>query len=437
MQNTELNVKKVIDSNQNYKLIPCSRRKFLKLGLLTSSTLALAACGGSSSSNINPQPTTLNPASANISPGSVLTNDRQLQKVLIIGAGAAGLVAAYELTLAGHDVTILEARERSGGRIHTLLTPFNNQQFAEAGASRIPSNHNVTLAYAAHFGLTLDTFYPASADYININNGVTERIPSAQYIAQPPFPTSLNRSEYRKIRGGMFQLPQAFSNSLSDKIFYDSAVNSVFQDGDKVVVNTENGQQHNADRILCTVPLPVLNKIEFSPALSEQKMLAASGGYQYTASSRFFTQFSQRFWLNDGLNAWGDSDLPEEIWQPTWDDNASTGIIQSYLRGAVATQFDGLSHSQQVESVHNRWQTAFPDLRQHIATTHVHSWAAETWSGSAYASPSPAEELALGSHISMAEDRVHFAGEHASEFHGWIQGALESGLRAATEIHQL
>jgi monoamine oxidase len=137
------------------------------------------------------------------------------------------------------------------------------------------------------------------------------------------------------------------------------------------------------------------------------------------------------------LNAWGDSNLPEEIWQPTWDDNASSGIIQSYLIGTVAAQFDLLPLNQQIESVHNRWRAAFPDVPHYIATNHVHSWATETWSGSAFASPSTAQELTLGNHIGRPEGHIHFAGEHASGFHGWIQGALESGLRAATEIHQV
>ncbi len=56
------------------------------------------------------------------------------KKVLILGAGMAGLVAAYELTQLGHDVTVLEARTRLGGRVHTLREPFADGLYAEAGA---------------------------------------------------------------------------------------------------------------------------------------------------------------------------------------------------------------------------------------------------------------------------------------------------------------
>jgi uncharacterized protein with NAD-binding domain and iron-sulfur cluster len=44
--------------------------------------------------------------------------------VIVVGAGLAGLAAAYELTLRGHDVTVLEAQSRPGGRVHTLREPF-------------------------------------------------------------------------------------------------------------------------------------------------------------------------------------------------------------------------------------------------------------------------------------------------------------------------
>jgi monoamine oxidase len=82
------------------------------------------------------------------------------KRVIIIGAGLAGLSAAYELTQAGHDVTVLEARTRPGGRVHTLRDQFADGLYAEAGATRIPNHHHFTLKYVELFGLTLDPFEP-------------------------------------------------------------------------------------------------------------------------------------------------------------------------------------------------------------------------------------------------------------------------------------
>src|SRR5229473_5327639 len=76
------------------------------------------------------------------------------KRVIILGAGLAGLVAAYELTQAGHDVTVLEARARPGGRVHTLREPFSDGLHAEEGATFVPDNHELTLTYVRRFGLT-------------------------------------------------------------------------------------------------------------------------------------------------------------------------------------------------------------------------------------------------------------------------------------------
>lgn len=82
------------------------------------------------------------------------------KKVIIVGAGLAGLSAAYELTRVGHDVTILEARTRPGGRVHTLRDHFADGLYAEAGAARIPNHHHFTIKYVELFSLTLDPFEP-------------------------------------------------------------------------------------------------------------------------------------------------------------------------------------------------------------------------------------------------------------------------------------
>ncbi len=409
-----------------------ARRKFLKQSLVVFSSASISGCGGSST------PTQVTPPStgSNDTPGA-LTQTSDPLNIVIIGAGMSGLIAGYELLRAGHQVTILEARNRVGGRVHTLYEPFENGQFAEAGASRIPSDHNLTLAYIEHFALNIDPFYPKTNDYFNLQNNVSSVISAQEYINQPPWPGSVNRSDYYKIRGGMANLPLAVASSLSDNIIYASPVESVQQSNDNVVIYTRNNEQYLADRVLCTVPLPVLNKISFTPPLSDEKTLASNGGYDYTDSTRLYTQFSERFWLADNLNGWGDTNWPEEVWQPTWDNGESSGIMQSYLRNFTATELDTFDKGQQIESVHTRWQYVFPQLEDFIISNHLYSWQKEDWTGSAYASPTNAQNAALASHIELAEDRVHFAGEHASQFHGWIQGAIASGMRAADEIHTL
>lgn len=94
-----------------------------------------------------------------------------MSDVIIIGAGLAGLAAAYELSQAGHDVTILEAQMRPGGRVQTLRVPFADGLYAEAGAARIPDNHHWTLKYVRLFGLELAPFYPSALRFVRHMRG--------------------------------------------------------------------------------------------------------------------------------------------------------------------------------------------------------------------------------------------------------------------------
>ena len=401
------------------------------------SLLALTACGGGSSqadSNSVPDaPSTTQPEGD--TPGA-LTDANNMQKIVVIGAGMSGLVAAYELSRAGHDVTLLEARDRSGGRVHTLRAPFSENQFAEAGASRIPSDHDLTLAYIAHFSLELQPFYPDYGNYVVLRNNQTVSIPADEYINQPPWPGSVNRSAYSKIRGGMNQLPLAFAETLGSIIFYNAVVTSVEQQNDQVMVNTQDGQLHVADRLLCTVPLPVLTNIQFTPPLSSEKQQAADGAFHYSPSVRVYSQFDLKFWENQGLNGWGESDRPEEIWHPTWSDSESSGILMSYLRGTAAAELDELTEQTLIDDIQQNWRLSFSGALENSAHHHIFSWAKEIYSGSAFASPTPEQSATYAHHLTLPEGRIHFAGEHASNHHAWIQGALESGIRAAREIHQ-
>ncbi len=80
------------------------------------------------------------------------------RKVIVVGAGLAGLSAAWELSRAGYDVDILEARTRAGGRVHTLHEGFADHMYAESGAMSFPDTHRLVIHYAQQFDLPLQNY---------------------------------------------------------------------------------------------------------------------------------------------------------------------------------------------------------------------------------------------------------------------------------------
>ena len=103
---------------------------------------------------------------------SLPTDSGHGRSVVILGAGIAGLISAYELQKAGYRVTVLEARDRVGGRVWTIRggdkitqtgrpdqrATFDPGLYFNAGAARIPSTHRIILGYARRFGVPMETF---------------------------------------------------------------------------------------------------------------------------------------------------------------------------------------------------------------------------------------------------------------------------------------
>ncbi|GGE31518.1 putative L-amino-acid oxidase YobN [Pullulanibacillus camelliae] len=94
------------------------------------------------------------------------------KKIIVVGAGMAGLVTASLLKEAGHEVVILEATQRVGGRIYTLREPFVDDLYLDVGAMRIPSHHELVIEYIKKFGLEINAFVNTTPNDIIFANGV-------------------------------------------------------------------------------------------------------------------------------------------------------------------------------------------------------------------------------------------------------------------------
>src|SRR5215468_3825274 len=112
-------------------------------------------------------------------------------KVVVLGAGMAGLSAAYELGKAGYDCTVLEARDRVGGRNWTIrrgtlleltdgsrqLCEFDEGLYWNAGPARLPSHHQGVLGYCRELGVGLEVEVNTSRGALLVHEAVNEGRP--------------------------------------------------------------------------------------------------------------------------------------------------------------------------------------------------------------------------------------------------------------------
>src|SRR5215470_195676 len=125
------------------------------------------------------------------------------RKIIVVGAGLAGLSAGFELKEAGHDVTILEAQTRAGGRACSIRQPFADSLYAEVGATSIAETNDLTLKYARLFGLQLDSWDPPGQlqDILYIRGRPVRRTPGIE----PGLPFNLSPEEKTLGRAGLIK----------------------------------------------------------------------------------------------------------------------------------------------------------------------------------------------------------------------------------------
>ncbi|GJM35108.1 MAG: amine oxidase [Saprospiraceae bacterium] len=445
------------------------------------------------------------------------------QKVLILGAGMAGMAAGIELIKLGHDVKIIEGQTRAGGRVETIRIPSKENLYANLGASRIPGNHEWTMKYINQYNLQLHPFNPLEGEYIHMFNGKRIRYTYDQPADFSNYPVELTQKELAmgwqrifstplknliinmgdpkslawppekiskydiysfkeyldlagysrsisdlinigweteqgmdmsilqfmrtsilsygaikyKIVGGSDLLPMKMAEDLAKNIQYGTKVIDLYQDEKKVSVivsgRTER-QTLTADRVICALPLTVIRKMNFVKFLSKEKQKAIRE-MTYWNLSKTILQVSNRYWKKEGLNGFAATNRPMEVWDPNYESSEKRGLIVAYMKDDDSRLMTKLSDQERLNFVSNQVNKVFPNLFDHLEHSYTKNWGEDPWALGGYSINTRGQMTTLLPHLIKPEGRIYFAGEHASAYHGWIQGAIESGNRAAKEIN--
>ena len=448
-------------------------------------------------------------------------------KIIIIGAGMAGISAAYELSRAGHEVIILEASKRAGGRVHTLREPFADDLFGEVGAMRYPPSHYLLMRYLDLFNIETSNHYNFNPDGFLFFNGKKQRMgvvskdsnvtpmrtislwrdavaPLENYYLDelakgnnvwPELVAKYNEvslrgflvqqgwvesdidifgklglglggyasimncsfieifrlflvgnDKYQKaIVGGSDRLTDAFLSmgKLKDTIHYGAIVKKITQLQQGITVEYENaaGRQHvSGDYAICTAPFPMVRFIDIEPDISYGKQRAINE-LHYFSSTKIFFQCKTRFWENKPHRTHGLTltDLPiRSMYFPEPTVGTQRGVmIASYTWENESRMWESLAPEERVKQAIGHTAKIYPEIIKEFEVGVSCCWNdPQYFTGGAFAIFAPGQMANLYHDIVKPEGRLHFAGDHTSYEHGWIEGAIESGLREAMAITQ-
>jgi monoamine oxidase len=431
--------------------------------------------------------------------------------VIVAGAGLAGLAAARELEKEGARVTILEARDRVGGRVQTLRGIFAGGQHAEAGADLIEGEQTLVLELATSLGLKPQRILRKGFTYYGPDRRGRSRVwrgpgawAEAKTRLQPEIkryrqacrqwssavgvalgPTSVDQwlrrikaersfatgvramrgffladpeelsllmlvdlfadgdvpgtSEMFRLQGGNDRLPQKLADSLRARILLGAHVRRVRQRAEVVSVTFTEGsstRELEADYVVIALPATTARELDFVPHLPDVQSQAI-GSLKYGAATRVLLQFETPFWRRAHRHRGFGTALPVgAVWDASEHQRGKSGILMLLAGGGASAECRQLIGSEGGAGIVNRLRwLGEPSALQTL--WHV-SWEDDPLARGGYAVFTADFDPTLREWLRRPFGRVMFAGEHTSiESEGFMNGAIESGYRAAAEISAL
>ena len=415
--------------------------------------------------------------------------------VIVIGAGFAGLAAANQLRKKGIKVTVLEARNRVGGRVFSYRIP-GEDLVVELGAEWVGDSHDRIKELCQEYKLELmnnqfETHLVYKGKYYGkgqwkysdewdkkwgsllekykgmtlaqkkqldsydwwrylVNHGcdgqdldLRELLDSTDfgesirhvsaYAALAEYAESSEKNEMDfKIKGGNGVLAEKLAESVGkENILLSHAVTKVDQRGATVKVECKNGATFTANKVICTLPTFSINKVEWLPALPSDK-ISALKSLQYARINKHPVLFSERFWPEDFDMA---TDLPAHyFYHATKNQPGTKGVLISYTIGDKAAVIANQEDAFHTSIINQALQPGFGDVQQKILTHANYYWGNDEFSKGAYALYKPGQWYTLMPILKKPFMHTHFAGEHLADWQGFMEGAILTGEEAAKMI---
>lgn len=420
-------------------------------------------------------------------------------EIIVIGAGAAGLMAARELAKAGKKVIVLEARDRIGGRI----LPLDEAKLgfpAQGGAEWVHGEAPITKALAKEIGLTL---IPDEGEVWSTRSGelapyesfirehpqlkeklaaLKEDIPIAEFLEKNFSAESdsyFKNSVLQMVQGYEAADPQKMSTfalreswlGKKDKWddhrikegygpLIDFLKNECEKYGAKIHLNIEvcgvelllshlkihikSGEAFESEKVIVTVPLPVLKDIDFNSELQEKKDLIPNIGFGHVI--KVIINFKIRWWEHvQGKDLSKMSFLTcNEKFLTWWTQYPLiNNVLVGWMAGPEAEKHAHKSNEElldlALESISRVCGFDLNNLKKEILHSEVFNWSGDKFTRGAYSYTTytmgdTRERLAL-----PFGDKIFFAGEALFSGDGTatVEGALGSGLETAQKILSL
>lgn len=239
------------------------------------------------------------------------------------------------------------------------------------------------------------------------------------------------------ISGGSDTLPRALAHALGERIRYGAKVARIEHGPGGVAVRFSQGGETrwaHADRIVLALQFSCLRTIEIAPAFSTEKTNAISG-MGHSAVSRVFLQTRTRYWGDKGPEYMSISDTPASgIRDCSLHLPGQRGLLECYIPGSAGRCIAEMEPTQRIQAAAACVEAIFPGVGEALELGASKCWTDDPFARGGYAYFRPGEMGRLIPIVRRAEGVAHFAGDHASPWPSWIQGALHAGHRVAAEI---